>query len=493
MNSALGLIETQGLVGLIYAIDAMLKAASVELASSIIKLDGGLVSVMIRGDVSSVRAAVEAGAEAAGRVGELKAAHVIPRPGDTVVAPVRRGPLMKILVANLGSTSFKYRLYDLERRRAPAGARRDRADRVRRTPRSRSSSAGGDSEIVRPIPDHGDAVQICLDQLTDPETGVLEDASEVSAIGFKSVHAKDVSGVQLVTEDVLEAMEAFADVAPAHNPPYTKAMRMLGGRFPVDPAGRRVRDRLPPDHPRGQPALRHPRRVGHRARHPPLGLPRRQPPLHRRPDGRAAGPRRPQADLLPPRRLVLGLRDQGRQVGRDQHGDEPADRASRRTTASATSTSSPCPAILQVDRPDARRGARHPGQPLGPGGDRRLGPRPPRHRGRRDRRATRRPSSRSTSSSPRSAITSGPTCVELGGADAIVFTGGIGENSVLIREGVCRDLGWFGIELDPALERLRPGRADRLDGRLAGPGLDRPDQRGDRRRPPGPRPPGLKK
>src|SRR5437763_14857633 len=81
-GSAIGLIETQGLVGLINAIDAMLKAASVELASSIIKLDGGLVSVMVRGDVSSVRAAVEAGAEAAGRVGELKAAHVIPRPGQ---------------------------------------------------------------------------------------------------------------------------------------------------------------------------------------------------------------------------------------------------------------------------------------------------------------------------------------------------------------------------------------------------------------------------
>ncbi|WP_435006822.1 BMC domain-containing protein [Tundrisphaera lichenicola] len=86
MNSALGLIETQGLVGLIYAIDAMLKAASVELASSIMKLDGGIVSVMIRGDVSSVRAAIEAGAEAASRVGELKAAHVIPRPGEAVVA-----------------------------------------------------------------------------------------------------------------------------------------------------------------------------------------------------------------------------------------------------------------------------------------------------------------------------------------------------------------------------------------------------------------------
>ena len=86
MNGALGLIETLGLVGLIQATDAMLKAANVTLASSVIKLDGGVVSIMIRGDVSSVRAAVEAGAEAAGRVGELKAAHVIPRPSPAVLA-----------------------------------------------------------------------------------------------------------------------------------------------------------------------------------------------------------------------------------------------------------------------------------------------------------------------------------------------------------------------------------------------------------------------
>jgi ethanolamine utilization protein EutM len=84
-GNALGLIETVGLVGLINAIDAMLKAASVELASPVLKLDGGVVSVIIRGDVSSVRAAIEAGAEAAARSSELKAAHVIPRP-DSVVA-----------------------------------------------------------------------------------------------------------------------------------------------------------------------------------------------------------------------------------------------------------------------------------------------------------------------------------------------------------------------------------------------------------------------
>lgn len=84
-GTALGLIETMGLIGLIGAIDAMLKAATVEMASSVIKLDGGVVSVMVRGDVSSVRAAIEAGAEAAARIGELRAAHVIPRPDDAVV------------------------------------------------------------------------------------------------------------------------------------------------------------------------------------------------------------------------------------------------------------------------------------------------------------------------------------------------------------------------------------------------------------------------
>jgi ethanolamine utilization protein EutM len=84
-GNALGLIETMGLIGLIGAIDAMLKAATVEMASSVIKLDGGVVSVIVRGDVSSVRAAIEAGAEAAARIGELRAAHVIPRPDDAVV------------------------------------------------------------------------------------------------------------------------------------------------------------------------------------------------------------------------------------------------------------------------------------------------------------------------------------------------------------------------------------------------------------------------
>jgi ethanolamine utilization protein EutM len=85
-GSALGLIETQGLVCLIHGIDAALKAANVEIATPVIKLDGGVVAAMVSGDVSSVRAAVEAGAEAVSQSGKLLAAHVIPRPSARVVA-----------------------------------------------------------------------------------------------------------------------------------------------------------------------------------------------------------------------------------------------------------------------------------------------------------------------------------------------------------------------------------------------------------------------
>ena len=83
-SEALGLIETKGLVGMIEGTDAMLKAANVTLAGRV-QVGGGFVTTVVRGDVGSVRAAVEAGAEAAGRVGELVSAHVIPRPDESVV------------------------------------------------------------------------------------------------------------------------------------------------------------------------------------------------------------------------------------------------------------------------------------------------------------------------------------------------------------------------------------------------------------------------
>ena len=82
MMEALGMIETKGLVGSIEAADAMVKAANVHLIGKE-PVGGGLVTVMVRGDVGAVKAAVEAGGAAAKRVGELVSVHVIPRPhGD---------------------------------------------------------------------------------------------------------------------------------------------------------------------------------------------------------------------------------------------------------------------------------------------------------------------------------------------------------------------------------------------------------------------------
>lgn len=76
---ALGMVETRGLVGSVEAADAMVKAANVTLIGKE-HVGGGLVTVMVRGDVGAVKAATDAGAAAASRVGELKSVHVIPRP-----------------------------------------------------------------------------------------------------------------------------------------------------------------------------------------------------------------------------------------------------------------------------------------------------------------------------------------------------------------------------------------------------------------------------
>ena len=82
-TEALGMIETKGLVGAIEAADAMVKAANVTLVGKVL-VGGGLVTVMVRGDVGAVKAATDAGVAAAQRVGELISVHVIPRPHSDV-------------------------------------------------------------------------------------------------------------------------------------------------------------------------------------------------------------------------------------------------------------------------------------------------------------------------------------------------------------------------------------------------------------------------
>jgi len=115
---------------------------------------------------------------------------------------------VKILVANIGSTSFKYRLFDMETGGTLAEGRTERIGR------------GSD------CPDHATAIERCLRTIVGQERP-LATLADLTAVGFKAVLAKNMSGAQLVTDAVLEAMEAYAFLAPAHNPPYIAAMRAL--------------------------------------------------------------------------------------------------------------------------------------------------------------------------------------------------------------------------------------------------------------------------
>ncbi len=140
---------------------------------------------------------------------------------------------MKVLVANLGSTSFKYRLFDLT---TEAQLARGGIDRIGESESSCSVGIGSHTNTVQQnVPDHAAAVRICLDQLTHSEFGCLESVAEVSAIGFKAVFAGNLSGVRQIDDALLEKMDALSDIAPAHNPPYVKAMRQLREAFPEIP------------------------------------------------------------------------------------------------------------------------------------------------------------------------------------------------------------------------------------------------------------------
>ena len=124
---------------------------------------------------------------------------------------------MKILVANIGSTSFKYRLFDM-----PDGAvlAEGRTERIGR---------GGD------CPDHRTAIERAIASIVG-HGRPLAALGDLSAVGFKAVHARALSGTREVTDEVLQAMEAYNFLAPAHNPPYVAAMRAFREAAPDVPA-----------------------------------------------------------------------------------------------------------------------------------------------------------------------------------------------------------------------------------------------------------------
>ena len=363
---------------------------------------------------------------------------------------------MKILVANLGSTSFKYRLFDLADPAEPVLAR----GAVERIGAASSPCTvhlpTGPQTREAAVPDHGVAVRMCLEQLTDPVHGVLKSADEVAAIGFKAVHAKHLSGVVRVNGEVLAAMEAYADVCPAHNPPYTRAMRLLAEKLPEIPlvaafetdfhqsipeASKRYA--IPEDWATSLGIKRH---GFHGASHRYIAT--RMAQLLGRNDAKIischlggsnslaaidAGQSRgcslgmsPQTGLPHNNRvgdfdvfaLPVILKETGQILEQVLH--TLAEKSGllgicglndlRDIEQAAAEGSAQAQLALDLFVTDIRRYL-------------------------------------------------GSFLLTLGGADAIVFTGGIGENSKVVRSGVCRDLGWFGIELDLAKNETARGES----------------------------------
>ncbi len=118
---------------------------------------------------------------------------------------------MKVLISNLGSTSLKYRLFDFS----------DSGEEV--------LTKGGFERVVN----HADAIEETLQQLRDG--GFIESENDLAAVGFKTIMARETSGCVELTEDVLEAMAFYNEIAPAHNPPYIAGVRQFREKMPSVP------------------------------------------------------------------------------------------------------------------------------------------------------------------------------------------------------------------------------------------------------------------
>ncbi|MBP3588844.1 MAG: acetate/propionate family kinase [Clostridia bacterium] len=140
---------------------------------------------------------------------------------------------MNILICNVGSTSLKYQLFDMDHNEqvlASGGA--ERVGQAKSLFYHKNNKTGDNLRKEAVFPTHREAISEMLEHLL---AGCIETLEEIACVGFKVVHAKGVTGVQYLTEDVLQAMADFNSVAPAHNPPYIAAIRQFQALMPATP------------------------------------------------------------------------------------------------------------------------------------------------------------------------------------------------------------------------------------------------------------------
>src|SRR4051812_18618896 len=337
---------------------------------------------------------------------------------------------MLVLVANLGSTSFKFKLLDMERD----------GEEVAR---------GGYERIGQPpYKTHGDVIDVILKDLP----------KKPDAIGFKAVHGGPISGAVRVNDQVIATMEQFADVAPAHNPPYIAAMRAFAEKLPRTPQVAAFETAFHQTIPMSRVVYAIPAEWTDKLGVRKYGF---HGASHRYIATRVA-------ELVPEARKVISCHlggscsicaiEDGKSVGNSfgmtaQSGVMHNNRVGEFDTFALLKLLKHGLSLDDVFKKLCREGGLL-GLSGGVSNDMRDVEKAAAAGNAKAKLAV-----EAFVENVRAYI--GQYLVALGGCDVLVFTGGIGENGIAIRAAICRDLEWAGINLDPQKNNVR-GREEKI-------------------------------
>jgi len=363
---------------------------------------------------------------------------------------------MKILVANIGSTSFKFRLFEMPAERELARGGVERIGQARSRCYFRRAGQQDWDESQQRVANQGQALARCLEWLTGTDPPVLADPSELAAVGFKAVIAKGLTGVHRVDKKVIEAMEAYAKIAPAHNPPYVKAMKALRRQFPDLPLVAAFETGFHETIPPANRTYAVPRRWRERYGIARLGF---HGASHRYIAGRTAellgrSDARIISCHLGGSSSVCAIRA-GRSVA-NSFGFSPQ---SGLPHANRVGDFDPY-ALLALQKASGKTVRKLLDEMAAEGGLRGISGL---SGDLRDIQAAAEAGNADAQLAIDVFVNAvrhyiGAYLVELAGADAIVFTGGIGENASGVRAAICRDMAWCGLELDQQRNEEVKGR-----------------------------------
>lgn len=141
---------------------------------------------------------------------------------------------MKIMVSNVGSSSFKYQIIDMDNEITLAKGNIERVGKPTSIFTHYLKDKKAFEEIIY-VPDHNSAVKHAIEAILDPKFGVLKELSELSGVGFKAVFAKGITGSALINEGVIKALEEYIPLTPFHNPAYIASIRAFQKLLPQKP------------------------------------------------------------------------------------------------------------------------------------------------------------------------------------------------------------------------------------------------------------------